>query len=364
MNYLYGFLIFFLLPLLGSGQLRLVTPLQDVIFESSGLITLQGKLITHNDSGGYPALYELDSITGAVTRSVFIINATNRDWEDICHDGTYIYIADFGNNTGSRTDLRIYRIAVADYFSTPDNTVSADTINFSYADQTDFTPGSFSTNFDAEALITGNDSLYIFTKNWGNGWTNIYALPKLPGTYQTTRIDSINTQGLVTGAVYDSTNNRITLSGYTYTDPFLVEISDFSFSEFSSGTIDRLVIPPPQGFSIQVEGITTFQSGYYLTAEVNTTGEAALYRLDRSLLSSDDNTLSHCSVYPNPATSFIRVHCADFSTVELYDMKGVLQKTSDQKQIDISRFRKGTYLLIVKNKTGKEILSEKVIFDY
>jgi len=42
-------------------------PLSYNVRETSGLIYLNGKLITHNDSGGEPALYELDTITGNVT---------------------------------------------------------------------------------------------------------------------------------------------------------------------------------------------------------------------------------------------------------------------------------------------------------
>ena len=34
----------------------------------------------------------------------------NVDWEDITQDETHIYIADFGNNNGNRTDLKIYKI--------------------------------------------------------------------------------------------------------------------------------------------------------------------------------------------------------------------------------------------------------------
>ena len=163
-----------------SQELILLTSLQESLNETSGLIFINQKLITHNDSGGKPELYEIDSISGEIIRTVVVSNATNVDWEDICNDSTYLYIGDFGN-TGSRTDLKIYRLLISSYLTTANDTVTVDTIQFHYSDQTDFTPAQFSTNFDAEALISFNDSLYIFTKNWGNNWTNIYALPKSPG---------------------------------------------------------------------------------------------------------------------------------------------------------------------------------------
>jgi hypothetical protein len=121
-------------PSLIYGQkITLLTALADSIKETSGLIYFDQKLITHNDSDGRPALYEIDSISGNVIRSVAVSNATNTHWEDICYDSTYLYIGDFGND-GSRTDL---------------------------------SPNPFSTNFDAEALISYGDSPCIFSQKTG-----------------------------------------------------------------------------------------------------------------------------------------------------------------------------------------------------
>lgn len=90
--YILFFVFTFSSPCHGQ-QISLVTTLESFIEESSGLIYLDGKLITHNDSGGNPTLYELDDVSGNITRSVVIENATNTDWEDICHDDAYIYIS-------------------------------------------------------------------------------------------------------------------------------------------------------------------------------------------------------------------------------------------------------------------------------
>ena len=83
--------------------------------ESSGAIFFNNKLITHNDSRGENKLFELDTITEQVTRTVAISNATNIDWEDITQDDTSIYIGDIGNNSGNRTDLKIYKISKTDF---------------------------------------------------------------------------------------------------------------------------------------------------------------------------------------------------------------------------------------------------------
>ena len=352
-----------ILPSLCFGQqLTLVTTLQDSIEETSGLINLDGRLITHNDSGGQPILYELDSVSGNVTRSVTIKNATNTDWEDICHDSSYIYIGDFGNNSGSRTDLKIYRLLISDYLMTPNDTVTVDIINFSYLDQTDFNPRLFSTNFDAESIISYNDSLFIFTKNWGNNWTNIYVLPKTPGTYQIEKIDSIDVQGLITGGIYDQIANTILLTGYTFTDPFIAEISGFTSNYFSNGTINRYLLNTPGGSSIQIEGITSFEANqYYLTAEINASETPALYRLNQSPLNINIIDPKAARIYPNPTSDYIQLRGIYFSIVEIYDALGVLRKTSDSQSIWISDLTKGTYFLIAKNGRGREIFSKKII---
>jgi len=352
-------------PLMVQGQeLILLTALQESIKETSGLVYLNQKLITHNDSGGEPDLYEIDTLTGEIIRTVTISNATNVDWEDICYDSTYLYIGDFGND-GSRTDLKIYRLPISSYLTTENDTVTVDTIHLSYSDQTNFTPSQFSTNFDAEALISSNDSLYIFTKNWGNSWTNIYALPKTPGTYKIAKVDSINAQGLVTGATYNPVSKTILLLGYTFVSPFIVEISNFTFNEFSSGTIKRYLIPPPPDYSIQMEGLTFLnQDQYYITAEEFPPLKSALYRLDTDHFTGlESHEEIAGTIYPNPTSDFIHIKYDDLSRVEIYDLHGVLQKISTDEQIYISDLRKGVYIILINNSRVDKLVSKKLIIE-
>lgn len=360
---IYTWFLVVIIPMVVSGQQVIVlTTLQDSIRETSGLIYLNQKFITHNDSEGRPALYELDSITGNVTRTVAVSNATNIDWEDIDCDSTYLYIGDFGND-GSRRDLKIYRLPISGYLTTDNDTVMADTIHFSYSDQTDFTPAAFSTNFDAEALISYNDSLYIFTKNWGDSWTNIYALPKTPGTYQASRVDSIYAQGLVTGATFNPASQKILLVGYTLVSPFIIEISNFTSNEFSNGTIKRYVIPPPTDFSFQMEGITFLnENQYYITAEKFGNLKSGLYRLDADYISGLESEKEMADlIYPNPASDVIHVKHEDLSTVEIYDLQGVLQKSSSGEYIYIADLGKGMYITLIKNARGDKSVSQKLI---
>ena len=175
--------------LIFGQQFTLETSLSSSVSESSGLLYLNNTLITHNDSANSNELYDIDESNGNVLRTVTISNATNVDWEDLTHDDTYIYIGDFGNYQGDRTNLRVYRVAITDYFSSTN--VSADIINFNYSDQTDFTPNPLATNYDAEGLIHYNNNLYVFSKNWIDGNTNIYELPKTIGSHSISIIDTI-----------------------------------------------------------------------------------------------------------------------------------------------------------------------------
>lgn len=356
-------LLFSLVSLCGISQkLSPIVDLHDDIKESSGLIYLNHKIITHNDSGGEAALYEIDSILGTVSRKVILQNAQNKDWEDLCYDDTYIYIADIGNNNGTRTDLRIYRIAIADYINTSTDTLSADTIQFSYSDQSSFTSSQYTTNFDAEAIVSWNDSLYIFTKNWGNMRCNIYAVPKTPGSYSISKMDSFDSQGMITGASYDSSNGTILLCGYGILNPFAVKLDNFHSNVFSNGTIIRSKLQMPSGYSYQIESITTTgNSEHLLTSEGSFSGKAGLYRLNSQTMNID--LIEHLQeyIYPNPATERVSIQAKDFSYVEVYDTRGTLLKISSKKQVDITGLKSGTYIFIVKDKNDKKIFRKRVI---
>ncbi len=346
-----------------SQQISLVTPLQNSLNETSGLIYLNQKLITHNDSGGSPALYEIDTLTGNIDRTVIISNATNKDWEDIACDSSYIYVADFGNNNGNRTNLKIYRVSISDYFSTQNDTVSADIISYSYSDQTNFSSSQYTTNYDAEALISYNDSLYIFTKNWGNFRSNIYTLPKIPGTYQAHKIDSINSSGLITGATLNPFSNTILLSGYSLFSAFVMELSNFSTNNFSSATSNKISFPMPANYSYQTEGIATINyNQYFLSSESSSTGDCGLFIFNiDNFLYVESIIKSKGSIYPNPSSNSIHINQKNFALAEIYDINGILVKVSKINHISLLELNRGSYIILIKNDIGNLILREKLI---
>lgn len=362
MKYLVLFLALFFCQLTFSQSFTFetVTVLNDDLNETSGLIWIEDRLISHNDSGDDHFLYEVDTLTGEISRQVVVVNAASSDWEDICADENYIYIGDFGNNAGTRTDLRIYRVSIDSYLSAVNDTVYCDTILFNYSDQLSFEPATYTTNFDAEALIAYNDSLYIFTKNWGNYRTNIYSLPKSPGTYSISKIDSIDTEGLVTGAVYNPESEEIILTGYTIFDPFIYYISEFSGNHFSDGSNVR-VAPSFEG-SIQIEGIAGFNAHqYYVSSEKMGADASILHRLtltDFAGISVKDAT--EILVYPNPISHVLTIKNTDVKEVNIFTTKGELVLTSNQNSINTEHLERGSYFVQVISNDDKTILLQIV----
>jgi hypothetical protein len=145
---------------------------------------------------------------------VRINNVVNNDWEEIAADSTHIYIGDFGNNSGTRQNLMIYKIRKSALMA--ETNVTPEIIKFRYANQTKFNHSNRH-NFDCEAMICKGDSLYLFSKNRGDFRTDLYSLSKMPGEYVTKPLASFDSEGLITGADYQETGSKgqLVLVGYS-----------------------------------------------------------------------------------------------------------------------------------------------------
>lgn len=252
--------------------MTLVSKLSNDVRETSGLAKVDGKIYTHNDSGGSAQLYEINATSGNVARTIIVNGAVNVDWEDLACDDTHLYIADIGNNLGSRTDLKIYRISKSDLAE--NDTVTAEEIDFSYADQTIFTYAPFTTPYDAEALIAYNGQLYIFTKNWADYTCKVYSVPTVPGSYVAAPVTGKVLDVMVTGATIDRANSSVALVGYSnpydMDRPFksaIVKLSGFSGNGFFAGNITEYVIENSQSVGPVEAILFTTPSKLYLSAE-------------------------------------------------------------------------------------------------
>lgn len=256
--------------------------LSNTVSETSALIYLKNKLWTLNDSGGLPVLYAMDTATGQIIQEVTITNAINVDWEELAIDEDYIYIGDFGNNDGTRDDLGIYKVLIDDLPYQGNGSVTASHITYIYPDQKSFNR-NYSHNFDCEAFIATEDSLYLFSKNRADYKTKLYRLPKEPGNFIAELITSFDVNGLITGAGYSITENEVVLIGYVqniYT-PFVWLLFDFQSNSYFSGNKRRIDFPNLT--TTQTEGIC-YISGkdLMISAEKSPTFTARVFRFNAS----------------------------------------------------------------------------------
>ena len=350
--------------------------LPDETKETSGLLFFDSKIITHNDSGNQPNLYEIDSLTGSLLRTVYVNNATNIDWEDITEDENHIYIADIGNNNGNRTDLKIYKILKSDFKKS--TSVSAEIISFSYENQSNFDSKPNGSNFDAESIVVYNNSILIFTKNWNDLKTNVYKIPLIPGNYLAKKVSSANVDGLISGGVYN--DDRFFLTGYnTSLVPFLIYISpnrkpgeDIFFSGF-----DKISLENELGQGSQLEGITNigFTGKYYISREhfiTNINGNSynftqkmyEFYDETNPLLSLEENKLKKIIISPNPTTNKIKINSSlSFLNLEIYNSLGKkidIPLIDTSKELDVSHLEKGVYILKIQYQ-NKKSATRKII---
>ena len=274
-------------PLAAQSEITWAGALPEAVQESSGLLRDGPYLITHNDSGNPPELFVLDTASLDIVRRGRVTNAPNKDWEDIAQDDAYFYIGDFGNNLGSRKDLRILRISKEAFAES--SSVEAGFISFSYEDQTDFS-GTSNSDWDAEALLVGQDSLWVFTKQWQSGGTTAYGFPKQPGTYVARRAGDFPVRGLITGASPIPGDDAFLLLGYSgQLQPFLLHVPAASpAGGFPAGTAK---VPLDIPFS-QAEGVAVSASGTVFISTESFSNEiislpAGIFRCDLDLKSPD-----------------------------------------------------------------------------
>tara|TARA_X000001036_G_scaffold154558_2_gene146735 strand:- start:360 stop:1268 length:909 start_codon:yes stop_codon:yes gene_type:complete len=246
-----------------------ITRLSKKINETSGLEIIDGNFITLNDSGDDPVLYTFNK-SGKNLSKILIKGAQNKDWESLASDKEYIYIGDIGNNKGNRRDLKIYLTDLEFKL--------VDSINFNYKNQSKFKKKK-KNKFDAEALVSLNDSLMIFSKNRKKLTTEGYALPKTPGSYSIKPKYSFDVDALITGGDYNSKLDLLALVGYSYSikKQYLFLIDKFSYKTSKDSVFAKHEIPITNA---QIEAIKIIdEKNYWLTSENEGDGYPKLIRL-------------------------------------------------------------------------------------
>ena len=163
-------------------------------------------LWVHNDSGGGPRIYALDSDTCTVVATLRITGIEARDFEAMGvgmdeRGRSVIWVADIGDNTAERR--RVYLHQIVEPSDLVDQKVSAETFAVRYE-----TPA------DAEAIIVDDTAVWIITKGLAAG--TVLQLPLPLSTKDTNRTESVGIEeGLVTDAAMDPLGDRYVVRDYT-----------------------------------------------------------------------------------------------------------------------------------------------------
>lgn len=194
------------------------------ITESSGLAASRCQpdvLWTHNDSGGGPFIYAIDT-KGKSLGTWTVTGAKMTDWEDIAgfkgpKGECFVYIGDIGNNSRVRGEFTIYRVReplASDGSSSkkdPLETAQADSLRFSYPDF----------RHDAETLMVHPETgaIYVMTKRI-SGAAAVYKIePNFDGgTQQAKRLADISVpaipNGFLTGGSISPDGKRAVICDY------------------------------------------------------------------------------------------------------------------------------------------------------
>ena len=365
---------------LTSSPLPLKTKLADEVAETSGLQYADGNLWTFNDSGNAPVLFRVDSTDGHVVQQVRITNFDNVDWEDIAASPQYLYVGDFGNNNGDRRNLRVLRVAKT-ALGPATNAVAAQAIEFSYPDQTDFTPRTNRHNFDCEAFFFANDSLHLFTKDWVDLQTRYYTVPATPGTYVAHLKATLPVNGLITAADLNAAGTAASLLGYNVSDgsTFVWLLSGFTGTRFLQANKRRIELPSALAVG-QVEGICFVgQNRVFISNErlatILFTVPQQLYALNLSpwlaptvLATKAPAAAASFTVAPNPAHHTLHIErtagVGGPASLVLQDLQGrTILSTSLAanllaQDLDLSAVGAGVYVVTIKS--GQGTFSEKI----
>lgn len=347
-----------------SVQAQVVGTLDPLLDNTSSLFYWEGDLWTCNDHGEV-VFHALDTTTGDILRSI-ATGVMPSDMEEVAQDDAYFYLGDFGNNHELlRTDLRVLRFLKSDLLA---GRIRPDTIAFEYEG---YDPsmvkdkGLPTTDFDCEAMVAGTDSLYLFSKQWGSYQTVCYSLPKQPGTYTAYGRDTLDVQGMVTGACLMPGARMLALCGYNVIcQPFVWLLYGYEDNRFLGG--GQLRIDLDNGIGLQVESIATADGRhFFLTNEhfsrMGFDRPAQLLSLDLTdiitqLAVSDTGGVGlpvleepeQWGLQPNPTTGVVEIDREGVELVEVMDAAGRLMMSSQRgRQVDISGLPGGAYVVCV-----------------
>ena len=318
--------------------------------EISGMLSYKNGWLVHGDGGSPAALFAIDSL-GKIT-DTFSVNQSNNDWEELTENKNYYFIGDFGNNNGTRKDLKILMLKK----DSMGRTNRAGIIRFSYKDQSDFSSNTFS-DFDCEAMAAVGDSLWLFSKSKSTGICRIYAVAAAEGNYVLSHTDTLQVPFWATGAAVQ--NNQLLLLGYG--PNWDLSLLPWVYTaRIVNGRIDHktgrsylLNIPG----SKQCEGVCFGTGGrMFLSSEFYRGDSAALFELQLPTGSIKKKQKQEVVFHPNPVITET-VYRGDDGPAEysLHSLNGAeLQRgmLAKNQKLDMRSYQAGVYAIRLQSASG------------
>ena len=212
----------------------------------------------HNDSGDSARVFAVDE-SGGVRATLALSGQTAVDIEDIAlgegptPGATYVYVADIGNNSLLRTDLKIYRFVEPTVGATTGTISGVELFQLRYPDGA----------HDAEALFVDplSHSLVILTKSLTGGAQPAYRVGTDLAAGSTTTMTQVGTvttatglAGAITGA--DASPNGLQLAIRTYGGVRLIgRNADLPLAAFIAGATGSVQCPGPVPAEVQGEAV-------------------------------------------------------------------------------------------------------------
>ena len=151
-----------------------------------------------------------------------------------------------------------------------------------------------------------------------------------------------------------------------YIDPSMENLSTVLVYNYEDADMNgithnaKMVVVDASGNSMEYED--TDELDYQVTSEFQDPGSFSIVTAGDATLSVEtvDGEMS-ISVFPNPTSSILNINFDGDLNLSIYNMLGQQILETNDKQIDISGFERGTYILIVQNLESNNSTNFKII---
>ena len=259
------------------------TELTKQLKEISGIIAVGNNIWAISDKP-HPVFYKLNK-KGQLLQQVKLKDRTVSDVEAVTADDKFLYIADVGDNDGNRQQRTIIKVPIAGIGNGSTAEAAGEDIHFTFPEEV-MADKKKQNDYDCEAVMSFNDSLYIFTKRRTDDQSELFVIPKTPGTYKARFVSIFNTHGLVTDAAINPSKTEVALIGYDkgHKNPFILFFRNFKGNNFFFGSMERVELSHKKT-DWQVEGVTySGNDMVYFSCEETKDVPATLYGTKRDEL--------------------------------------------------------------------------------